>query len=555
MKKLVAVLLTAAMILGCAGCTSEETTKKKKKTKKTTEKTEETDAPTEDPTDDTTDEPTDTTDEPTDTTSDTVPVVDTSDSTSDTSKAPSAPSELIISNDLISLGALTNGYCLTYGALDPTGELVLPGNLPVSLYFYWESLTTSNGGTVLNDELEALYEQIRDSSEEHYEQYLKEFTDAIDRGESPMTYSLYEENQVYRADSQIFSFRLHALTNGDYESNDSSFYVNVDPDTLNDITIDDVITDLDAFEDYLESYLNEIGETYHLNDYIDMLDDGEDCFGLVYDGLMFDNIKVPVVGHEELFNMSYFGSTPENYSLFLDEKGELVWDFDGDGKLDELKCDFDYSAGELYITVNGQKYTITNAEAPNINYMEDIAFNSPCVVMFTEGRCYLVVSLNESDAIVGLYFFDMTDGTPKYVMDRYGILENVLDPNYFSIAEDVDLLGGMNMDRYYQLKGDGTLIPQTAFVYGFSHPLLTYTSITGDEFNWDNGNMIGSYTIPAGSVVQIIAYGPNNGALVLKVLSRDTSDVHYVNLETDKENMIAGVSVGDIFESQLYIGG
>ncbi|MBO4474635.1 MAG: hypothetical protein J5750_06980, partial [Clostridiales bacterium] len=160
MKKLIAVLLTAAMLLGCVACTSEETTKKKKKTKKTTEKTEETVDPSDDPTDD---PGTDPTDEPTDT-SDTTAISDTSDPAVNTTKAPGGASELVISNDLDSLGALTSGDCLAYGALDPTGELVLPGNLPVQLHFYWETLTTSNGSAELNEELEGLCEQIKIST-------------------------------------------------------------------------------------------------------------------------------------------------------------------------------------------------------------------------------------------------------------------------------------------------------------------------------------------------------------------------------------------------------
>ena len=540
MKKRLALLLSIVMIISAfaAACSkAEETTKKKKKKTKKTSKTAITETVE-------TDIPTDT--DPTDT------------FTIETSPTPSVPDKtgdpMTISHDLTDLGLMRDAKCYQYGAMDPTADDYV-NYFAVQVRFYCETVSVSKGGAQFAADLDEMYSQIIESGKETYSDAVNKFVSAQQNGEHLPYLTLGEYVTIYRADSQVFSFVMDADIFGyDVEEESSSFYGNVDPNTSAEIEMSDIITDVDRFCDILDMYLYTKDTEYREDLKNALKSNDETVFALTYDGIIIDGIKIPVVGHENCINMEYFGHTPSEYCLLLDEKNQIEWDFNGDGIFDHVGVD--YQNDELIVEYNNGSYTFGEDKIPDISKMDDLAWNSPSVVMCSPDMCRFIVSMNYSETVERLLFFDLSSGEPVFENIVEGRIIGIpLGPSDLRIGEDVDLIGGREMYRDYVLQPDGSLIPQTAFIYMHSYPFVLSADVKGDEFNWDTGEVIGGYTIKKGTAIEIIAYHPNSGAIVFKTLDPDPDNCKYVQLESDKIDHIGGKSMDELFPNQIYIGG
>jgi len=539
MKKRLAFLMSIVMIIGCCACSKSEESKKKKnknrfKMTSWTEATEMTE----------TERPTDT--EPTD---------PSSIETTPTPTVPAPKSDpMTISHDLTELGVMRDATCYQYGAMDPTADGYV-NYYAQQVSFYCETISVLDGGTKFVKDLNEMFSSIIDSGKQTYDDEVSKFLSAQQNGE-PLPYlTLNEYATVYRADSQVFSFELSAEIYGyDLESESSSFYANVDPNTSMDIGMSDIITDVDAFCDILDMYLY-TKDTSYRNDLKDAIRrDTDTVFAITYDGIVIDGIKIPVYGHEDCINMEYFGKTPSEYCLLLDQNNVLEWDFDGDGVFEDLSVD--YQGSELTVHFNKNNYVFGEDQIPDIGKMDDLAWNSPHVLMCSPDMCKFIVSMNYSETVEYLLVFDLSSGEPVFENEMEGrIAEVPLNPSDLRIGEDIDLVGGREMTRDYVLQADGTLVPQTAFVYMHSEPFVLSTDVSGDEFNWDTGEVIGKYTIKKDTAIEIIAYHPNSGAIVFKTLEPDVNDCKYVQLESDKVHHVGGKDMDDLFPYQIYIGG
>ena len=316
----------------------------------------------------------------------------------------------------------------------------------------------------------------------------------------------------------------------------------------------DIITDVDAFCDILDMYLY-TKETSYRNEVKDAIRSGEDTvFAITYDGIVIDGIKIPVYGHEDCINMEYFGKTPSEYCLLLDQNNVLEWDFDGDGVFEDLSVD--YQNSELTVHFNKNNYVFGEDQIPDISKMDDLAWNSPHVLMCSPDMCKFIVSMNYSETVERLIIFDLSSGEPVFENVVEGRIVGVpLNPSDLRIGEDIDLVGGREMCRDYVLQADGSMVPQTAFVYMHSYPFVLSEDVTGDEFDWNTGEVIGKYTIKKDTAIEIIAYHPNSGAIVFKTLEPDSENCKYVQLESDKVDHVGGKDMDDLFPYQIYIGG
>ena len=123
----------------------------------------------------------------------------------------------------------------------------------------------------------------------------------------------------------------------------------------------------------------------------------------------------------------------------------------------------------------------------------------------------------------------------------------------FALSSRPTLSSAAETRREYEIQTTGELLPHTAFGYYETLPLVVMSDISGDQFDWDSGDMIGSYTISSGTIVSASAYGPNNGTLVFKVLDADrNNEIKYVMVKYNKDtDTIDGKAFNDVFGQQL----
>ena len=559
MKKTIALMLSVSMILACAGCKSEETTKKKKSTKKKKPTTEETGDPTDDPTeptDDPTGDPTDDPTEPTDDPSD----PSTSDTDTTTSGVPYVlDTDLEMVRDLEHLWVSKSSTLMQYGALDSTidhsyGEFLSEVSVECDTYVF------SDQYSVVNTYLNQFFESATDLAYGEYRRHLKLFTEAEDHGLELPEFSAYVGAEIFRADSQIISMRYIENFSSYVEDDGTpdSYYhsLNVTPDGTA-INLSDVVVDLPGLTDYVTQLCLVYDLEYLSKQIVPEIKNGMAEFNLTYDAIIFGGYKFPVIGHEELFNLEYFGRTPKDFSLELDKTHCLTWDFDGDGTIETLQCSYNYMAGELSLFLNDQCFTFNGDTCEGLDWMDDLAFFYYGNVLFKDGGCFLYLPFNESDPLIRTYIFEIGHDSIEYIGEQYGHLGETRDPNDCTWVEDLDFMD-LSVYSPQVLGSDGILQGQTAFRYNtYCYPLEVKSDISGFEFDWDTGEMIGDYTIKAGDKVTPIAYSPTNGGLVLLTLSREfgLDNQKYIQLKTDMVNKIDGKEIEEVFGDQIYIGG
>ena len=551
MKKAVSLMLAVAMLLGCVACTSEETTKKKKK--KTSKKTSETEDTETEPTDEPTDEPTS---EPTD------PGVTgtTPSSTDDTSvtgsrPGPSGSHEWEISDDGEYLTLLRETFCYQYGEMDPNEDNPMWKDIAKFVRTACDTYTIVNGPQQITSDFEYLYQTILDNITSSYDERISAFLEAKGNGEALPFYNYRFETTVYRADDQMLSFSIRGLIDSSQadEIDDLELIINLDPQLSESLTIEDIITDEDALMDYIEEYFDAL-YLPEVAEYAEELwDQDEEFFGVTYDGIIIRGHKLPVYGHEECFNMYYFGKTPSDYILRFEDNGDLVWDIDGDNVFDTIHAGS--GNGELSIQINDQTYVFTDDDITDVSNLYKLSSRSPSVLIRREGKTFMILSMYVYNQIVELLTFDLSSGKPEFVYDMTGRLgETLLNPNAFDILELVPVLGSAaEMRREYEIQTTGKLLPHTAFGYYETLPLVVMSDISGEQFDWDSGDMIGSYTISSGAIVSACAYGPNNGTLVFKVLDADrNNEIKYVMVKYNKDtDTIDGKAFNEVFGQQL----
>ena len=348
MKKVLALILSASMLLGLAACSkSEETTKKKKKKTKKTTKTEITEIETE------TEVPSDSDTDPTDTApTDTDPI--------------DLPSNITIKNDLSQLLVDRDYKCRMYGAIDPTqdseyGEVVASEYLYLEELFFIDHFIDQDGDADKNylNALEGLY-TLHDNFERKYDDYLNRFCDKQKNGQTLPTEVFISDTTIYRCDTEIMSIAMTNVTLVDGSVGDARVEChNFRASDGSRIENSDVIKNPDALKQYLEDMYPE--DSFVMDYIIESIGSAEPDMVLTYDGVIFPehSLKVPYTDVPEAFDESYFFSTPDVYSLYLDTYDRLVWDFDGDGDIEKLDCDIelkDYLVSSINIELDGNTY-------------------------------------------------------------------------------------------------------------------------------------------------------------------------------------------------------
>ncbi|MCR5274947.1 MAG: hypothetical protein K6E26_06255 [Clostridiales bacterium] len=526
MKKIIAVLLCMATVCTCVACGSSKETERTKKTKKTkdTTETEETDAPT------------DTTES------------DTSESSTETS-APDNK-DFAVTHDLSAFAIKKTRDQMMFGAVDPKGDAEPPFSLK-SVEVSYDILETSDTTSKVPGILEEYVHHTGEARTEQYQQVLDKFNDQLSTGSELLSYWFYEFCYIIRSDSQILSMQVETYGYSSEEDiGRNTYFTNYDSMSGTELQMDDVILDRGAFSNYVEEYFNAIGAADNfattMADIHDKINDGSLTFGMTYDGILIDEIKLPVAGHGDIFNMKYFGSTPKNYTLEFDMKDELVWDFDGDGTLDELKLATTKSADgyhveNLKITYLGQDYTFKASELDEMDSMEGLDRYNASHMMCVDGKNYLLVSMDNAGEEFATYIFDINGSEPKFVEVFFSTPDETLDPTNFKIRLRTDIIGTVFMAYDFALGSDGHLQQLSSVGRCNTGPLFAKMPLSGKEYNVVTGAVGADTEVPSSAILEILGYDNKSGLLFVRVHPKYTyMEGMDIALETDKVSSVAG---------------
>ena len=381
---------------------------------------------------------------------------------------------------------------------------------------------------------------------------------------------------VHRADSMVFSIDLE------------DHYYNFDSKTGELITISDIVKDKAAFEDlicrYMESFTKKttvldsqsLATVLHRKVEDDSLD-----FILNYDGLTlkvysgddinpyyFNSIKISAMRDPEIFNMDYFGHTPENYVLRPNDDGWIYWDFNDDGILDALGTNQE---------LNYEGITGFADISFGMDHCEFKPAKTYCTIPFTflksdDGK-YLYI---EEQYNLGTRCAKLEDDFSMHIVDPYGpkvsysgALKQWEDPAKTTQIKMVYFLGYRSMNEEFSFTGKNG-IPEKGPVYYSDSPevMKSNVSLSGFAYDPDTGTKGGKLTIPEGSLFDIIEYNDQEGMILFRITppGEKTHDNDYYAVvefsgfalkieDYHYPQLLDGKKVDDVFDDLPSIGG
>ena len=545
MKKAVALILSASMLLGLAACSeSEETKKKKKKRTKKTATTEITEIETE-------------TEVPSD--SDTIPTdTDPTDTLPTDTDPIGLPADITIKNDLSQLLVERDPKVRMYGAIDPTQDIDY-GEVVASEYLYLDELLLldQDGDAEKNYQkaLTALYAP-HDDLERKFDDYLKRFYDKQKNGQSLPNEVLMSPTTIFRCDTQIMSIAMTNVTLVDGSAGDARVEChNFRASDGSRIENSDVIKNPDALKQYLEDMYPEDG--FVTDGIIESIGSAEPNMVLSYDGVIFPehSLKVPYTDVPEAFDESYFFSTPDVYSLYLDTYDRLVWDFDGDGDIEKLDCDIelkDYLVSSIKIELDGNTYEFTGNEIPTLGYTTGFKGYLSNAVSFTDHGTYLFLTLEKDFLTDAIFVFRITSNGIEYIneLQDTNLLE-IYDPTHMMVEKNDYVLNLSSMFGTYSLLDDGSLSEYSVMQMMFSGPYVTKQDLKVNKVYEDS--IGGEIWLKAGTPVGFWMYDPYQGSLLMKVLTPYEEKCFLVYAQIDEdEGTINGKPLTEVFAGFRY---
>ena len=562
MKRLITLLLSASMILALAGCgkKDEEETKKTKRTKATLV-TEETEDPYETETESETESETETETE-TD-----PPVVTGDGSRIATPKDYPISSDFAISHDAeniyYSRATAFRAYAEPYDDNGRTMACLMLEEID-SLRFEPADIDTYNQ---LWNTLEAIFDQLNYNYDQLYEKLLPQFSDNIAQG-NVKDYTMKEEITFYRTDTEYFSFMVAQDYDCDMQNASSKTY-NYATSDGREITFNDIVTDKQGFSDFFIDYISngdyydfEIAQAKDLA--ANMLVDDETAFPveflLGYDGIYLvysqNNVyptifKIPAMYCGDYIDMSYFGKTPECYTLSNDGYGRITWDiFEGD-ELEEIHPEFVTDEYDSVVGIDLVLDDLMRVSVPDSDLVEGESFMGMKLVKgFNTYYVYLSMAMEEDDC--NNYVFKLTGSVGfEYVGSFRGNFTGTwYDPSLFKLTERSEVLGTGYANMDYSAVNNA--IPEPISLYCNKEAIviaakdIPYT----DDFGED-------HTIPAGAAVYLFDYEPGGGKLEGMLLNKDFTKSEIVTLDLSFDGgsiLINGENQDDVFDGIRYAG-
>ncbi len=552
MKKLISVLLCGSMVLSLAGCSkNEEETRKTKKTKKTTEDTEETEAPS------------DTTEE-----SDT-----SSEETESTESETSAPANVFKAEE--SLEMIGMDYPSQYWDYTP----VFDKDTETTSYMFLsiDQLYLEDGTPYdkLETSLERDFAPLIAQTEDQFKKESEVFLNNAKSGHYTDGNKVELSTAIFRSDSQIFSVAVTAapgMQEGEFRTYN---YRTEDGST---ITIDDVILDRGALNALLEQYFAMPGADDDYKTWLTSIEnsviDGTLPFTLAYDGINipvfnagminYDVYKIPVIGHEDIFNMEYFGKTPKYYTLYDDPNRCITWDVNGDGQMDTIKAESEYSQGtgeygndEIILKLEYNDFKLDSKSAGMKIYSNGLMYS---MIMKTDDGFYLYCRMNAIDSFEDTYVFKIDGDKLTYVdvfMDFMGS-RAMINPEAFEMFDPCDTLGTDFFTNEFSVIGNHGM-PKKNYPLWTSDagPVTAKIDIPCSKVSDIDFSKEGDVTIPAGSFVRPYLYDTDTKRLIVHIVDPDPEKSFLAELDFGSEDYVMtvnGKDVEDVFYSIMFWG-
>lgn len=575
MKRAVSVLLSLAMVASLAGCSkkSEETTKKTNVT--TTSATETKESLTSESETEKTGETTEATEKTEETTSS-----ETEDSTKASDSGASGLSNFTISpdfairNDLKKLDYTITKDSRAYGFIASVDD-----NRITRIAKEVDMLTVKDEDNYsqLWNSLDGIYPGLNTEYDRVFDEKLPSYVDgsAIN--------SLTETSHTYivRADSDVFSFVLYQGAIDPTGSYSASYKVyNYRSGDAMEYNLNDIVSDRAGFAKFFTEYLGgalkddnfKMEEVKQLASQISDADTAVP-FLITYDGVIFvytvderfTMYKIPAAYAGDYFDMSLFGATPESYVLESDEYDHILWDVDGDGKLDNIsaftKLDDTESLTEFGISVNGNLEKLPESEL-RYSYMGLSEF----YLLKTDDGFYVYAELypESSDAVVAVFKYD--GSSFKFQKSFYSNLPIIgidgffYDPANFTINNSSDIMGtGYVIDRVSAMGNDG--MPKKTVNMGSRNTILaTKQELVVNKVN-SNGAADGTATLPAKTVFAVTGIDLDTRTVLCECLNADATQNFYFELKIDAAQgeddwslKIDGVDQKDLFVGIFFAG-
>ena len=552
MKKIVAVLLSMSFVLGLVACTkeTEETKKKKKKKKSTTTETVES-----------TEEPSDTSETgETDTTTTTDPSV--------TDPENEFEDVLVYDDSLWKIYYEMNHIDRAYGVTDPNSEenYGIPMNVGVYEYVDYIDFDT-NLMMEFFDSVNGVFDDAKDIYDRAYAENLSKFLDDIDEGNELSGAHLSFRTMVTRADSGFFSMVTTEYDPQDYKVYRTSY--NYCAACGREIAFDDVVEDREGLRSLVYDQLaNAVNNYYKPTTLLDQISDGTAQFTLSYDGIYlyeentYAVVKVSAIGNPDLFNMGYFGRTPQSYVLQFGVDNKLFWDLDGDGSTDVLELDLDsyddYEFSPITFVLNGTPVYTASTD------IDDELYGSFETAYFFETgneKFVFITTLIEDDYEYQFIFRMNDDGSFKYVGPCYLEFADIpYDPINVNMLIHTDIVGTyFDTASFSFVDTDGEAVCWNSMIPRSGRVLVMNQGIIGTLLD-DDLRPQGDKEVPIGSSVRVVGYeklGEDDAHVFLEVLFPNSRENYTVVVDFSCESWpgkIDGIDVTDLFTGIQYAG-
>ena len=538
------------MLLSLTACSkaSTEETKKKKKTKKTTteETTEISETPTEDTTSDT---------EPSETTT-------------------TAPANVFVVDDSLEMTGLNFpmqywDYTPAFSASDEDTNCLF---LSVDQLYFEDGSPYTALGTALDRDLKPLADATVKKFQDDSEAFLKE----AKAGNVPDGKNYSFKTAIFRSDSQIFSCVVTDMADMEEGKFLSFSYRTQDGSS---ISFDDVVLDRSALSSYFETVFAQPGADSDYLSWVSEMEsqivDGTIPFALTYDGIIFLDTsysiinyypyKLSVIGHEDIFNMEYFGKTPKYYTIYDDPNHNIAWDVNGDGQMDTIVCESEYSTGtgkygedEVILKIDYNGYKIDSRSEGIDIFSYGIMYS---MIMKTDSGFYLYCRMNSIDSFEDTYVFKIDGDKLTYVgvfMD-FMSSRGLINPEAFGMYDIMDTIGSQFFTSEFSVIGNNGMPNCKADLWWTdAEPMMTKIDIPCARVSETDLTKVEDVTIPAGSFVRPYLYDVQTKRLIVAVISEDPSAefMAEVDFSTDADyNMlINGKNVEDIFYGVMFWG-
>ena len=396
---------------------------------------------------------------------------------------------------------------------------------------------------------------------------------------------------IRRADDCVVSLSsTYSTYTGGAHPYGGNWPVSFDVKTGKELTLNDVVKDIDALYELVETALKE--------KYADWIDDffifdnddpfegfktGEytQGFAVDYDGLTLifnpydiapyaagqQVVKIPFKGHEDILEAKYFEKAPASYIIEIDSYSEYDIDIDNDGVIDSFMAS-PYYDDYMFMGIN---FSINNTDFAyeNGTYEDYIsAFSGRNFLYKTkEGKLFYYFMGSGENGYTTFNAFEISkDGFTKPVsfdMDiAYPLSESVVfedfswvdgcltDPDYCKMQNRTDLFGTGSVARAYHFNEKGEIVPDEelfSFVSTDAHKVLKAIKV---EIVDENGNKTGERELVVGEEVR--PYKTNNEDTIY-ILDKD-NNILKIHVTNEWPYQIDGIDIDQIFDNILYAG-